>query len=51
MRAEKFVDKYLLTNEFFKALKERFDMEGIEISWPIVKVYSMGSNRIISPKK
>jgi len=39
LRVEKFVDKYLVTHEFMKMLKERFDKEGIEISWPIRKIY------------
>ena len=39
LRVEKFVDKYLITHEFIKALKERYDKEGIEISWPVRKVY------------
>jgi small-conductance mechanosensitive channel len=39
MRVEKFVDKYFLIHEFIKALKERYDKEGIEISWPVRKIY------------
>ncbi len=39
LRVEKFVDKYFLVHEFIKALKERYDKEGIEISWPVRKVY------------
>lgn len=39
LRVKKFVDKYLLTHEFMKALKERYDKEGIEISWPVRLVY------------
>ncbi len=39
LRVEKFVDKYLVTHEFIKALKERYDKEGIEISWPVRKIY------------
>ncbi len=39
LRVEKFVDKYLITHEFIKALKERYDKEGIEISLPVRKVY------------
>lgn len=39
LRVEKFVDKYLVIHEFIKALKERYDKEGIEISWPVRKVY------------
>lgn len=39
LRVQTFVDKYLVTHEFIKALKERYDKEGIEISRPIRKVY------------
>ena len=39
LRVEKFVDKYLITHEFIKALKARYDKEGIEISWPVRKIY------------
>ncbi len=39
LRVEKFVDKYLVTHEFIKALKERYDKENIEISWPVRKIY------------
>jgi len=39
LRVEEPVQKYLITHEFIKALKERYDAEGIEISWPIVKIY------------
>ena len=38
-RVNKFADQYLLKHEFIKALKKRFDKEGIEISWPVRKVY------------
>ena len=39
LRVEKFVDKYLVTHEFIKALKKAYDKEGIEISWPVRKIY------------
>ncbi len=39
LRVETFVDKYLVTHEFVKALKKAYDKEGIEISWPVRKVY------------
>lgn len=39
LRVEKVNDKYLVTHEFMKALKERYDKEKIEISWPVMKVY------------
>lgn len=41
LRVKEFVDKYLVTHEFIKALKEKYDKEGIEISWPIRKIYEM----------
>ena len=39
LRAEKPTDKYIITHEFIKELKKRYDKEGIEISWPVRKVY------------
>jgi len=39
LRVNEFVDKYLVTHEFIKNLKRRFDKEGIEISFPARKVY------------
>ena len=39
LRAEDPVAKYPLTHEFIKALKKRYDEEGIEISWPVRKIY------------
>ena len=39
LRVEKVVDKYLVIHEFMKALKRRYDEEGIEISWPVRKIY------------
>ncbi len=39
LRVEKLVDKYLVTHEMIKALKKRYDKEGIEISWPVRKIY------------
>ena len=33
--------RFVVRNEFIKALKQRFDKEGIEISWPIRKIYNM----------
>jgi small-conductance mechanosensitive channel len=32
--------RFVVRNEFIKALKERFDKEYIEISWPIRKIYN-----------
>jgi len=40
LRVEEFVARYLVTHEFFKALKARYDKENIEISWPIRKIYT-----------
>ncbi len=39
LRVEKFVDQYLVKHEFIKELKEKFDKEKIEISWPVRKIY------------
>ena len=39
LRVNTFVDKYLVTHEFIKALKKAYDAEGIEISWPVRKIY------------
>ena len=33
--------RFIIRNEFIKALKQRFDTENIEISWPIRKIYTM----------
>jgi small-conductance mechanosensitive channel len=33
--------RFVVRNEFIKALKQRFDEEKIEISWPIRKIYNM----------
>ena len=33
--------RFSVRNEFIKALKERFDEEKIEISWPIRKIYNI----------
>ncbi len=38
LRVEEPAAKYIVTHEFIKALKKRYDEEGIEISWPIVKI-------------
>jgi len=39
LRVQAFVDKYVVTHEFIKALKKSYDKEGIEISWPVRKIY------------
>lgn len=41
IRVQEPMKRYVVRNEFIKALKERFDREHIEISWPIVKMYQM----------
>ncbi len=44
LKVEKFEDKYLVVHEFIKALKEKYDKEKIEISWPVRKVYYAKQN-------
>ena len=39
LRVEEPVAKYVVKHEFIKALKKRYDKEGIEISWPVRKIY------------
>jgi small-conductance mechanosensitive channel len=39
LRGKEYVDKYLLTHEFIKALHKRYRKEGIEIPFPIRTVY------------
>ncbi|MFX0163665.1 MAG: mechanosensitive ion channel family protein [Candidatus Hodarchaeota archaeon] len=41
LRIEKPVDRFIVVHEFMKALKARYDKEGIEISWPIRKLIQM----------
>ncbi len=41
LRVEEPATKYIVTHEFIKALKKRYDEEGIEISWPIVKIHNV----------
>jgi len=41
LRVTEPMNRYVVRNEFIKALKERFDKENIEISWPIRKIYQM----------
>ena len=33
--------RFAVRNEFIKMLKKNFDKEGIEISWPIRKIYNI----------
>ena len=44
------VDQYRVKHEMIKALKRRFDKEGIEISYPARKIYT-GKTRVHSRKK
>lgn len=39
LRVQEPIARFVIRNEFIKALKERFDKEKIEISWPIRKIY------------
>jgi small-conductance mechanosensitive channel len=39
LRVNDSMKRFIVRNEFIKALKERYDKEGIEISWPIMKIY------------
>jgi len=39
LRVEEPMARFIVRNEFIKELKERFDKENIEISWPIRKIY------------
>ena len=39
LRVEEPVAKYAVMHEFIKALKARYNKEGIEISWPVRKIY------------
>jgi small-conductance mechanosensitive channel len=41
LRVEEPMSRFVVRNEFIKALKERFDKERIEISWPIRKIYQI----------
>ncbi len=39
LRAKEFTDRFLITHEFIKRLKKRYDKEGIVIPFPIRTVY------------
>jgi small-conductance mechanosensitive channel len=41
LRVEEPTKRFVVKNEFIKSLKERFNKEHIEISWPVVKLYRM----------
>lgn len=53
LRVNAFVDKYLVTHEFIKALKKRYDEEGIEIAWPVRTINYMDekAKKKAGPKK
>ena len=38
LRVAQRTDKYTIVHHFIKVLKSRYDQEGIEISWPVVKI-------------
>jgi small-conductance mechanosensitive channel len=40
LRVQSYVARYRLIHEFIKALKKEYDRKGIEISWPVMKVYT-----------
>jgi small-conductance mechanosensitive channel len=39
LRVRESVAQYAIKHEFIKALKKRYDEEGIEISWPVRKIF------------
>ena len=41
LRVNEPLKRFAVKNEFIKALKDRFDKENIEISWPIRKIYQI----------
>jgi len=41
LRVSESLKRFFVRTEFIKALKKRYDAEGIEISWPIRKIYNM----------
>ena len=41
LRVSEPLKRFVVRNEFIKALKKRFDKENIEISWPIRKIYQI----------
>jgi small-conductance mechanosensitive channel len=46
LRVSEPLKRFVVRNEFIKALKKRFDEEGIEISWPIQKIYIKESKKV-----
>lgn len=45
LRVDEFVDKYLTTHEFVKALHKRYKKEGIEIPFPIRTIHMKGEGK------
>src|SRR3989338_4654827 len=45
LRVQKYVDQYLMVHEFIKVLKNRYDKEGIEISFQVRKIVGAGKER------
>jgi small-conductance mechanosensitive channel len=43
LRVKSYTDRYMLTHEFIKALKKRYEKEKIEIAYPSVNVYQRKS--------
>ncbi len=42
LRAMEYTDQYLLIHEFIKRLQRRYQIEGIEIPYPVRSVYIRG---------
>lgn len=42
LRVQQTVDRFLVIHELFKALTDRYNKEGIEISWPVRKIFTSG---------
>jgi len=49
-KVPEYKDKFLLRHEFIKALKKRYDKEGIEIAWPTTKVF-FGDKEFLKKKR
>lgn len=41
LRVEERIKKFIVRHKFIKQLKDRYDKENIEISWPVIKTYLM----------
>ncbi|MBL7160779.1 MAG: mechanosensitive ion channel family protein [Candidatus Aenigmarchaeota archaeon] len=50
-QVKEFMDKFVLRHEFIKALKKRYDKEGIEIAWPTRKIFYGDAEVLRSFKK